>query len=241
VTAALVVLAGGPAAGACYLTLAGRPVLAWSLRLAVEVDAFGPVVLVARPGDGAAATAAVTAADLDRPVRIVAGGDTRHASELAAFDALAGPVAAGEVDVVAVHDGTRPLAGADLAARVLLAARDHGGAVPVLPAAGVWRRDAYGTLAPPEPDGVPQEVQTPQAFRARPLLEAYERSRAAGFEGADTAATPEQFAPGLTVVAVRGHAANLAVTGEADLSRAAALLGGEAEPAGGAGEAGRTG
>ena len=67
-------------------------------------------------------------------------------------------------------------------------------------------------------------MQTPQAFRARPLLEAYERSRVAGFEGTDTASTLEQFAPGLEVVAVPGHAGNLKVTFGADLAAAEELL-----------------
>jgi 2-C-methyl-D-erythritol 4-phosphate cytidylyltransferase len=243
VTAALVVLAGGSGsrfgAGAdrvsadrvnagrvnkVYLPLAGRPVISWSLRLAIEVDDVGPVVLVARPEDGAAATAAVAAAELDRPVQIVAGGATRHGSELAALDALADRVAAGEVDVVAVHDGARPLAGADLLRRVLLGAVEHGGAVPTVPVEGVWRRDAFGGLVPPGDGPGLHRVQTPQAFRAGPLLEAYARSRVTGFEGTDTAATLERFAPGLRVVAVPGHAANLKVTFGQDLDLAERLL-----------------
>ena len=231
-TAALVVLAGGSGSrfgherNKVYLPLAGRPVISWSLRLALEVDAFGPVVLVIRPDDGEAAAAAVAAADLDRPVEIVAGGTTRHGSELAALDALAGRVAAGDVDVVAVHDGARPLAGADLTRRVVLAARDRGGAVPTVPVAAVWRRDSFGGLVRPEGGTGLHRVQTPQAFRAGPLLAAYERSRVAGFEGTDTAATLEQFAPGLEVVAVPGDAANLKVTFGGDLEAAERLLAG---------------
>ena len=229
-TAALVVLAGGSGSrfghgqNKVYLPLAGRPVISWSLRLALEVDAFGPVVLVIRPDDGGAATAAVEAAELDRPVQIVPGGATRHGSELAALDALAGRVATGEVDVVAVHDGARPLAGADLTRRVVLAARDRGGAVPTVPVTGVWRRDSFGALVRPEGGIGLHRVQTPQAFRAAPLLEAYERSRVAGFEGTDTAATLEQFAPGLEVVAVPGHEDNLKVTFGADLAAAEELV-----------------
>jgi 2-C-methyl-D-erythritol 4-phosphate cytidylyltransferase len=235
VSAALVVLAGGSGSrfGAgrnkVYLPLAGRPVISWSLRLAVEVDAVGPVVLVARRADGEDATAAVAAAGLDRPVRIVEGGDTRHGSELAALDALEPLVAAAEVDVVAIHDGARPLAGPDLLRRVILAAHDHGGAVPTVPVAGVWRRDAYGGLVPPEvgddvPGGGLHGVQTPQAFHARPLLDAYAASRVTGFEGTDTASTLERFAPGLTVVAVPGDPANLKVTFGGDLTAAERLL-----------------
>jgi 2-C-methyl-D-erythritol 4-phosphate cytidylyltransferase len=230
VTTALVVLAGGSGnrfggtQNKVYASLAGRPVLSWSLRLALEVDAVGPVVLVARPADADAAAAAVRAADLDRPVQIVAGGACRHGSELAALDALAGPIEDGAVDVVAIHDGARPLAGADLLRQVVLAALEHGGAVPTVAVDGVWRRDAFGGLVPPADDVALVRVQTPQAFRARPLLSAYERSRVVGFEGTDTAATLERFAPGLEVVAVPGHDANLKVTFAPDLAAAEALV-----------------
>ena len=48
-------------------------------------------------------------------------------------------------------------------------------------------------------------VQTPQAFRAAPLLAAYRRAAADGFEGTDTAACFERYAD-LPVVAVPGGA-----------------------------------
>jgi 2-C-methyl-D-erythritol 4-phosphate cytidylyltransferase len=96
--------------------------------------------------------------------------------------------------------------------------------VPTVAVDGVWRHDAYGGLEPPAGGVSLQRVQTPQAFRARPLLEAYARSRVTGFEGTDTAATLEQFAPGLEVVAVPGHEDNLKVTFGGDVERAEALL-----------------
>ena len=106
-------------------------------------------------------------------VLLVAGGATRHASEWQALRALADEIEAGEVDVVAVHDAARPLAGADaVRARRIAAAREHGGAIPVVRAAtALLRRDgapvARATLA---------GVQTPQAFRAATLLAALPRA-----------------------------------------------------------------
>ena len=68
------------------------------------------------------------------------GGATRHDSEWRALQALAAEIDAGELDVVAVHDGARPLAGPDLFAAVLAAAREHGGALPGRPAPGLLDR-----------------------------------------------------------------------------------------------------
>ena len=67
-------------------------------------------------------------------------------------------------------------------------------------------------------------VQTPQAFRARALLAAFERAADDGFEGTDTAATFSRYAD-LPVVAVTSGATNLKVTWPEDLALAEALLG----------------
>ena len=66
-------------------------------------------------------------------------------------------------------------------------------------------------------------VQTPQAFRAVPLLDAHRRAAADGFESTDTAACFERYSD-LPVVAVHGGAANLKVTFPEDLAIAERLL-----------------
>ena len=65
-------------------------------------------------------------------------------------------------------------------------------------------------------------VQTPQVFRARPLLEAYRASVAAGFEGVDTAETIERFST-LEVAVVPGDDRNIKITFVEDLFRAEEL------------------
>ncbi len=120
-TAAAVVLAGGSGTrlGAegnkVYLPLAGRPLLSWSLEAFARAPGIGRLVLVTRPGDRGQAEQAARA--VDRPVEIVDGGDTRHDSEWAALRLLAPAIDAGELDVVAIHDGARP---------VVTAAADRG-------------------------------------------------------------------------------------------------------------------
>ena len=74
----------------------------------------------------------------------------------------------------------------------------------------------------PGPPGL-AGVQTPQAFRAVPLLEAHRRAAEDGYESTDTAACFERYAD-LPVVAVPGGAANLKVTFPEDLAVAERLL-----------------
>ncbi len=61
-----------------------------------------------------------------------------------------------------------------------------------------------------------RRVQTPQVFHARPLLEAYLASVAAGFEGVDTAETVERFSD-LEVKVIPGDPRNIKITFVEDL------------------------
>jgi len=221
--AAVVILAGGSGTrvGAdtnkVLLPLGDGTVLGRSVRAALDVPDVTRLVLVVRPGDEEAVRAAVAPLLGDREVRMVRGGATRHASEWAALQALSEDIDAGAVDVVAVHDGARPLADVALFAATLDAAREHGGALPIVELPGLLGRDLRA--AAPGLVG----VQTPQAFRAAPLLDAHRRAAADRFESTDTAACFERYCD-LPVVAVHGGATNLKVTFPEDLAVAERLL-----------------
>jgi 2-C-methyl-D-erythritol 4-phosphate cytidylyltransferase len=227
--AAFVVLAGGSGTrvggglNKVYLPLGGRPVLSWSLAWASQVPEVGRVVLVIRPQDEDQAAVAVDAAGLTGRVEIVHGGVTRHRSEQNALDHLSWPICAGSIDVVAIHDGARPLAGADLLQQVIQAAARHGGAVPTLLEDSAWPVDAAGRLTPPAVGHELHRVQTPQAFRSAPLLAAYAEALRGGAEGTDTSAALEGQ-PGVEVVSVPGRPENLKVTFADDLVKAEQLL-----------------
>lgn len=223
-TAAAVVLAGGSGTrvGAdrnkVYLPLAGRPVLAWSIAVFAGTPEIGVVVLVVRAEDREVAQEVLGGlGDAAGGVEVVTGGSTRQDSELAALRHLAPRIGSGEVDAVLLHDAARPLAGRALVTAVLAAAREGGGAVPGL------RRDDLAAAAPdgvalcgPVPEGL-VAMQTPQGFRAAPLLAAYEQAAREGFAGTDTASCMERFAPGVPIRWVRGEERNFKITYAHDL------------------------
>ena len=230
-TAAVVVLAAGSGSrvGAqvnkILLPLHGRPVLAWSVLTALEVPGVDPVVVVHRPGERADVGSALLPVIGERDVLLVEGGATRQDSEQAALAVLAPRVADGSVDVIAIHDGARPLAGVALFEATIATARQHGGAVPTHELAALLARDPSAAPAPGGTGTRLAGVATPQAFRAAPLLEAYRAAAAAGFDGTDTAAAFAQFAPaGHEVRAVPTGPGNLKVTFGEDLQVAERLL-----------------
>ncbi|GAA1758633.1 IspD/TarI family cytidylyltransferase [Nocardioides hankookensis] len=214
--AAVVILAAGTGsrvgAGSnkVLLPLGDRPVLAWSVRDAGALDDVARVLVVVRAGEQEVVAAALQPHLGEAEVGLVEGGATRHASEAAALEALAPAIGSGEIDVVAIHDGARPLAGPELFAATIVAAREQGGAIPVVRLPGLLSRD--GRALPAELDG----VQTPQAFRARDLVAAYAAAAADGFEGTDTAACWARYTD-LPVAAVPSTPANLKITFPEDL------------------------
>jgi 2-C-methyl-D-erythritol 4-phosphate cytidylyltransferase len=66
-------------------------------------------------------------------------------------------------------------------------------------------------------------VQTPQAFRARTLLEAYRAAAREGFQGTDTSSCVEAFTD-VEVRTFRGEQRNLKVTYAPDIAVAERLL-----------------
>jgi len=199
------------------LPLGDVPVLAHSVRTALSLDDVARVVVVVRPDDRQAVAAALSPHLGDREVVVVDGAVTRHGSEWQALRMLAADIEDGTVEVVAVHDGARPLATATMFDAVLAAAREHGGAIPV-----VSMTDLLAVDGRTVPEGL-CGVQTPQAFRARDLLAAYTAAEGDGFEGTDTAGCLQEYAD-VAVVAVPGSPLNLKITFPEDLALAARLL-----------------
>ena len=235
-SAAAIVLAGGSgtrvgaAGNKVYLPLRGRPMIVWSLRAFLGAPGIGTVVLVVRAADRDLVDQLLGDEPAPVAVEVVMGGPTRQDSELAGLRRLAGRIDAGVIDVVLVHDGARPMASRALVAAVQRTAREIGGAVPGLPCDDLAAGSAGGaTLLGPAATGL-VAVQTPQGFRARPLLAAYEEARRHGFVGTDTASCVQRFVPQLPIRAIRGEDRNFKVTYPHDVAVAAGVLSAESCP-----------
>ncbi|SFB36261.1 2-C-methyl-D-erythritol 4-phosphate cytidylyltransferase [Amycolatopsis marina] len=206
-----------------FLPLAGRPLVSWSLDAFASVPSIGVLLLVTRPQDGEL----VERVRADHPgarIEVVHGGATRQESELNALRHLAGRIADGSIDVVLLHDGARPLVTPRLVTAVLEVAREHGGAVPGLSGVDIHAATADGSRLTGRPAGELVRVQTPQGFRAGPLLAAYEEAERAHFAGTDTASCMEQFSS-VRVRWIPGEQENFKITYAHDLAVAERVLG----------------
>ena len=204
-----------------YLQLAGRSMLSWSVDAVASSTGIDRTVVVFRRGERDLAARTLAADIPSATVELVEGGDTRHGSELNVLRHLAGDIEAGFVDVVVIHDAARPLAGPDMMDLALATAREFGGAIPVLPTVDAVHVDVDGRMSPV--DGTLVRVQTPQAFRAGPLLEAYTMAVGGSFDGTDTSACVQRFTD-LDIRVFPGAATNLKVTFAHDVLVAERLL-----------------
>jgi 2-C-methyl-D-erythritol 4-phosphate cytidylyltransferase len=212
----------GHSGSKAYLPLAGRAMLVWALETLAATGGVERLVLAVRAQDLALAAEVLERELPGVSVELVAGGATRHQSEHGALQRLAGEIRGGAITAVLLHDAARPLASTALAERVLAAALSRGAAVPGIPVENVLPVDAAGRLNPGDCERL-VSIQTPQAFRAGPLLDAYEAAAHDGFAGTDTAACVERYTD-LEVAVVPGEPGNLKITFADDLLIAERLL-----------------
>ena len=203
------------------LPLLGTPVLAWSLRTLAGLSYVDRVVVVVRREDVQVVERLVEEHRRDdQEALLVEGGPTRHESEWRGLRALRPAIATGVVDVVAIHDAARPLTDCGLFDATVREASEHGGGVPGRPQPGLVTADGSrhvtGLVA----------MQTPQAFRAAPLLDAYTRAAEDGFAATDTAGCFAAYTnpDDLVIRAVPAPATNLKITFPEDLELAERLL-----------------
>ena len=197
--------------------LAGRPVLAHSLAALAACDQIAHVVVVT----GAANRAAV--AQLARShgggkVRALATGGAQRQDSVAA-----GLAALPNVELIAVHDGARPLVDAEDFSEGVRIAREVGAAIAGAPVADTIKRvDAAERVIETPPRAQLRAAATPQVFRRELLERAHRAAKEAGISATDDAALVERLAEPIVVFASRRR--NLKITTDDDLLLAESLL-----------------
>lgn len=206
-----------------FATLAGRPMVAWSLDAMRAAGAIRRIVVAVPPGyEGTAGGGGALAEELAGTV-LVAGGAARSHSVRNALAAAGGPAGPGEA--VVVHDAARPLVRAATIERALRML-EREGCDAVIAGAPVTDTIKSATDA-----GVVEgtldrsrlwSVQTPQVFRRTALETALQRPDDALAAATDDASLVEQA--GGTVRVVESERENLKVTTPVDLRLAELLL-----------------
>ncbi len=129
------------------LSVAGRPVLAWTLEAALASPAIRWIGVVGQPVDQADIEALVAAARPDRPVVWIQGGDTRQESVSNGLAALPE-----EAEAVLIHDGARCLVEPELIARCAEAVVAGKAVIAAAPVTDTIKQvDGEGRMVEPAP------------------------------------------------------------------------------------------
>ncbi len=198
-----------------FLNLDGKAVL---MRTIEKFDEAGATIVVVLPAEHQEMWMAMCK-DSNFPVThtIATGGKTRFESVkngIAAIEGLA------DNDLVAVHDGVRPLVSIELINRCYETAQATGSAIPVI--------NPNDSIRQVMDDGTSQQllrsslraVQTPQTFRAELLKGAYDVEESPLFT--DDASVVESA--GHQVTLVGGEASNIKITTPIDMIVATEII-----------------
>jgi 2-C-methyl-D-erythritol 4-phosphate cytidylyltransferase len=198
-----------------FAKLRDRPLLAETLERLEASGWVDSIVIVAPPGWEEPSILLAEELGCAKVISCVAGGETRAESVRAGLGEVAD-----DATVVLVHDAARPVLPDEVVERVLTALNEGwDGAVPALPLADTVKRVRGSQVVETLPRGELVAAQTPQAFLAPVLREAF----AGDLEGAtDCAALVE--ARGGRVTTVPGDPRLLKVTDAADLELVASFL-----------------
>ena len=219
---AIVILAAGSGSrfghstNKVWLPLDNQSVISHTITNAHLAFPDSPLLLVINPEDQELASTIIKKEIPEIKLDITFGGSTRHGSEFKALQYLKPDIESGAIEVVLIHDGARPLASPDLYRKIAEVAFEKGGAIPTTSINPAEIDISSGTKI--------VRVQTPQGFRAKELLSAYEKAQVDSFTGTDTGACVERYYPSMKAFAVSAEVANLKITFAEDLELAKALL-----------------
>ncbi len=197
--------------------LAGRPVLAHSLAALAACDQIAHVVVVTGPANRAA-VAQLARSHGGGKVRALARGGAQRQDSVAA-----GLAALPNLELIAVHDGARPLVDAEDFSQGVRLAREVGAAIAGAPVADTIKQvDAAEHVIETPPRAQLRAAATPQVFRRELLERAHRDAAAAGVSATDDAALVERL--GEPVVVFPSRRRNLKITTADDLLLAESLL-----------------
>ena len=155
---------------------------------------------------------------LHKVKHVVSGGATRMESALAGVSA-----ARHGAELIAIHDGARPLVSQDVITRVILAAQKYRSAVPVVPSTDTLKSvDDQGFITGTVDRVSTVRVQTPQVFDADLIKGALTKAVEKGLTLTDDCSAMDMM--GAKTVTVEGDPENLKITTPDDLVTARAIV-----------------
>ena len=201
-----------------FLPLAGTPIIIHTLNAFEQCDSIQEIVLVLPAEYSADFLSLAAKFGIRKVTRVVPGGGTRAESVKRGLLAIRAATA----NIVAVHDGVRPLVTVDEIERTVAAATKEGAAILVSKAVDTIKQIENGVIVKTLKRESLRHALTPQCFRYDLLRRAYDE-----VDCSDPGVTDDSFlveALGVSVATVEGSWRNVKITTLRDLAVAEALM-----------------
>lgn len=204
-----------------FLSLNGTPIFMHSVLTLSACPTVNDLIVVTGSEDVPAVKDILSRYSGLKPWQVVAGGSERQYSIANALKMIKN-----NTDIVVVHDGARPLVEALHITNVIAAAQQFKAAgIAVRVKDTIKQADAESFVEKTPRRECLWAIQTPQAFGAQLLKDAYYQAECDGFLGTDDASLVERL--GVRVKLIEGSYRNLKITTPEDMMVARALLGGD--------------
>lgn len=202
-----------------FISLAGMPLLLYTLKAFEEFEGIEHIHLVLDGGDFEYCRREIIQKyGIKKVIQLVPGGDRRQDSVWNGLKAMEG-----HCDTVIVHDGVRPFVSAGIFTRLLEAMEDVQAVVTAIPAQDTIKRvDGSGNVLDTLQRNTLFHIQTPQGFRYDVITEAYKRAIEEGIWGTDDAYFVERM--GIQVKVIEGSSFNIKITTPEDIALAHCIL-----------------
>jgi 2-C-methyl-D-erythritol 4-phosphate cytidylyltransferase len=201
-----------------FLELAGIPIIIHTLKAFERCEVIQEIIVVLAAAEAAGFLSLAGEYGLQKVSKVVPGGITRCESVWHGLQAVRAVTA----EVVAVHDGVRPLVTPNEISRTVAAADEHEAAVLVAPATDTIKEVADDRIVRTLDRKQLRRALTPQCFRYSLLRRAYEGADLLNPELTDDSALVERL--GHKVAFVEGSARNIKITTLDDLAMAEAIM-----------------
>ena len=196
-----------------FISIAGRPLLMHTIENFFHFDPTIQLIVVLPKNEIVSWNNLCLQHNFTIPHQVSTGGNTRFQSVKNGLTMLH------DCELIAIHDGVRPLVSHDTLRRCFDGALKMGSAIPVLPANESVRIGTLGKSTPADRSQI-FLVQTPQIFRSSIIRESYNQSWIPEFT--DDASVVEYS--GTPVTLVIGNRENIKITFPEDLEIATLFL-----------------
>ncbi|MBC7798756.1 MAG: 2-C-methyl-D-erythritol 4-phosphate cytidylyltransferase [Pyrinomonadaceae bacterium] len=200
-----------------FIELAGKPILVHTIEKFENCAAIDEIILVLSSDEIENFSETIARFDLRKLKKIVAGGTTRAESVLNGLNSIQ----AANNDIIAIHDGARPLVTTEEIAQTVEKAKVTGASCLVAKVTDTIKLVENGVITGTIDRETLRRALTPQCFRYELLKRAFAKNDAGEI------ATDESFLVeklGVKIATVEGSARNIKITHQDDLKIAELLL-----------------